>query len=208
MIALLVPVLLALFSCSDAGVTYVRWGRSVCPTGAHLLYKGYMAGSHWASGGNGGNYLCTPEIPKFVRPVAGRQDWTGFIVGIELEIINPAMKGLFLNDNVFGGDVYNQDLLCSVCYVGDSSAQFVMPGRQDCGDTGFDLQYKGFLVSEANVGRQRGQFTCLDEAPEGRPGGAGNDDNAVVYPVQIGCGSLPCNPYVDGFEMPCAVCSY
>jgi hypothetical protein len=164
-----------------------------------------MTGAYFNDGGNGANYLCMPEEPKFVRPTPGRQAWTSYIVGMELE--NP-LPGTFLSDNVAGGSLYNQDLLCAVCYVSDSSTQIMIPGRPDCHATGFDLQYQGFLVAEAASARKRGEYVCVDEAPEGRPGGSGNDDNGVVYTVQVGCGSLPCNPYVDGYEVPCAVCTY
>jgi len=86
-----------------------------------------------------------------------------------------------------------------------------VPGKHDCGGSGYDLMYKGFLVSEYHVGvgsRGRSEFVCLDEAPEGIVGGQGNNDNAMIYPAEIGCGSLPCNPYVEGMEAPCAICSY
>jgi len=85
----------------------------------------------------------------------------------------------------------------------------MLTGRQDCYDTGYDLAYKGFIVSEWSwAGRQPTQYVCLDEAPEGRVGGEGNSEQGYIYPVEMECGSLPCNPYINRMEAPCAVCTY
>ena len=35
------------------GVAYVRWGRTVCPSGAQVVYKGRAAGSHYSQPGGG-----------------------------------------------------------------------------------------------------------------------------------------------------------
>jgi len=207
--SLLALTLALVVATSEAGVSYVRWGRNVCPTGVHLLYKGFMTGPYIDGGGSGSNYLCAHEDPKFVRAVAARQPWTALLFGVELEAWQAEYNNLFVNDNVGGGPVHNADLPCAVCYVAESTDKLMIPGRPDCGATGYDLQYKGFLVAEAfYAARQRTEFVCLDEAPEGRSGGSADNNNAVVYPVQAGCGSLPCTPYVEGFEITCAVCTY
>ena len=49
---------------SNAGPTYVRWGRSSCPASATLLYAGRAAGSHHAHAGGGHNYVCLHETPS------------------------------------------------------------------------------------------------------------------------------------------------
>ena len=210
MILSLAIALLMVFSSTDAGEAFTRWGRSVCPTGTHRLFKGYMAGSYHTVNGNGANFVCAHEDPKFVRPAAGWQAGTGRLYGVELELWEePLQSGLFLKDNVNGGNLYDQDLMCAVCYVADASTHIMITGRPDCGESGFDLQYKGFLASNNHGGNQiRGEYVCLDEAPEGRPGGSGNNNDGVIHPVQVGCGSIPCAPYVDGFELTCAVCTY
>ena len=45
-----------------AGATYVRWGRTTCPTGneTELLYVGRAAGSRYTQKGGGANLLCLP----------------------------------------------------------------------------------------------------------------------------------------------------
>jgi len=180
----------------------------VCPSGTVPLYKGFMTGSHSGAGGSASNFLCAHEDPKYVRGSAGFQGWAGALHGVELDLNSPQMKALFLTDNVNGGEVHNQDLPCVVCYVAASDDQIMITGRPDCGNSGYDLQYSGFLVSETNADRKRSEFVCVDEAPQGRLGGNGDMNQAVVFPVESACGSLPCSPYVDGMEVTCAVCTF
>jgi len=208
MLPALILSLLFAASVTDAGVSFVRWGRYVCPTGSQVLYKGFMAQSYYSAGGSGAEYLCMHNTPAFVRGTAGNQGYSGMVFGVELEIVPEAYKSMFLSTNVPSGVLHNQDMPCVRCYVAGSSDVMMVPGRQDCGGSGYDLMYKGFLVSELNTPRGRSQFVCLDEAPEGIVGGERDNNEAVVYPVEIGCGSLPCNPYVAGMEAPCAVCTY
>lgn len=199
-------IIILSFNFSDAGVSFTRWGRTVCPTGSQVLYKGYMAGPYTNAGGGGGNFLCVHETPKFLRPIPGDQLGSR-IFGTEFDI-GDAVNGLFKTDNASGGKLGNQDMVCVLCYVSDSFDKMMIPGRTDCGDTGYDLMYFGFLVAELNVDRKRSEYICLDEAPEGRPGGEGNNDHSIIYPVDVVCGSLPCDKYINNYEMTCALCTY
>jgi len=211
MISFITLAVILIVGSADAGVSYIRWGRTVCPAGATRLYKGYMAGPHAGVGGNGGNNLCVHDEPKFVRPIPGNQAWTARIYGVEMEYVyaaNLQANGPLLNENLNGGKIHDQDMVCVACHVAGSSDKIMVPGRQDCGDFGYDVQYKGFLVAQAHVGRQRGEYLCMDESPEGRSGGSKSDEQSLVYVVEASCGSLPCAPYVEGFEMPCSMCTY
>ena len=51
-----------------AGATYVRWGRTSCPTelGTQLLYAGRAAGPHHYHQGGGANLLCLPDVPDYL----------------------------------------------------------------------------------------------------------------------------------------------
>jgi len=51
------------------------------------------------------------------------------------------------------------------------------------------------------------EYICVDEDAEYVPGTQANKDGALLYPVEGVCGSLPCNPYVNGRELTCAVCT-
>jgi len=207
MIPVFVLSLLLVATVTDAGVSYVRWGRTTCPAGTFALFKGFMGGPYWGLGGSGANFMCMNEKPQFVNSIPGRQSAGGAIHGVELENTG-IFKGLLSAENIPGGILEGQDLPCVRCYVEGSSDQMVMAGRQDCGTSGYDLQYKGFLVSEWHGPRGRSEFICLDGAPEGVQGGQAKISHSLVYPVEVICGSLPCNPYVDGLEATCAVCTY
>jgi hypothetical protein len=210
MLKLALLTLWLVIESSDAGVSFVRWGRTVCPTGSHRLYKGYMTGKHVGKPGSGANFLCAHEDPKFVRGVPGRAPagYAGLLSGVEIHV-NPLYNSLFSVENLPGGVLTTQDMPCARCYVAESTDLMMVPGRPDCGSSGYDLMYSGFLISQASYdGRQGSEYVCLDEKPEGRAGGSGNENNAVIYPVEVECGSLPCNPYVDGLEVTCAVCTY
>ena len=67
---------------SDVGPTYVRWGKSSCPSGGTLLYAGLAAGggsgrnngannNYEPLGGNGFNYQCLHSDPQYDRVEAG-----------------------------------------------------------------------------------------------------------------------------------------
>ena len=101
----------------------------------------------------------------------------------------------------------NNDMPCVVCQATERYAQFMLPGRSDCPD-GWLTEYWGFLVS-AIVSQQRGQYTCLDTAPEAIPNASAVNANAChVYPVESDCaGGLICPPYDAGKGVSCVVCS-
>lgn len=69
------------------GVKYVRWGRTTCPSGADIVYKGIVGGSHYSHSGGGGEYLCLPKYPKYDTYQDGFQSHS-YIYGAEYEILN------------------------------------------------------------------------------------------------------------------------
>jgi len=71
------------------------------------------------------------------------------------------------------------------------------------------MEYAGYLVADytgSTSSHQRSNYMCWDEAPEVAVGGI-NHDQAVIYPVEVQCGSLPCSLYITGRELTCVVCS-
>jgi len=82
----------------------------------------------------------------------------------------------------------------------------MIPARTQCPD-GWTTEYAGYLVSDhITAPRHRTSYVCWDEAPEIAVGGS-SLNQAVIYPVEILCGSLPCSMYPTGRELPCIVCS-
>ena len=54
----------------NGGITYIRWGKSTCPTGTgrEIVYSGITAGSIFNQVGGGSNYLCLPKVPEYTLP--------------------------------------------------------------------------------------------------------------------------------------------
>ena len=52
----------------SGGATYIRWGKSSCPTSSEEVYSGIAAGSHYSHSGGGTNYLCMPKVPEYDLP--------------------------------------------------------------------------------------------------------------------------------------------
>jgi len=172
-----------------------------------LLFKGYAAGPYHNRPGSGSNHLCLHEDPQWKTYLDGDQT-NGLVVGVEYE--------LFSYNNVFskinnGGNSFEQNPApCAVCYVTGRSSILMVPARTQCPD-GWTTEYSGYLVSTytgtgSTLGHQRSSYSCWDEAPEVAVGGV-SQDQAVIYPVEVECGSLPCSVYITGRELTCIVCS-
>ena len=73
----------------SGGLTYIRWGRTVCPKtpGTELVYKGRAAGSHSTHSGGGANYLCVPEDPQYLDYATGTGDYAhGYLYEAEYQV--------------------------------------------------------------------------------------------------------------------------
>lgn len=179
-----------------SGIKYVRWGRTTCPGGAQIVYKGLMGGGNYNHQGGGVNYLCLPSSPKYDKYKNGHQS-AGYVYGVEYEVssFNPFKKSL-----------HDHDAPCVVCFVKSRGAMLMMPARNEC-PTGWTEEYHGYLMTAFHNHRKQYDFICVDEDAEARPGTRANKNGALLYPVEGVCGSLPCHPYVAGREFTCAVCT-
>jgi len=87
----------------------------------------------------------------------------------------------------------------------------MIPARTSC-PVGWTLEYAGYLMSEDsfsvvdNPVLHTTTYICVDEAPEAADGSA-SQDQALVFLVKVGCGSLPCSKYPQGQELACVVCT-
>jgi len=171
---------------------------------------GYAAGPNYRRSGSGSNFLCLPEEPQWKNYIDGHQIDTGSIYGVEYELFNngPYHNNVFSEDNG-GGPLADKPAPCAVCYVQGRSTILMIPARTQCPD-GWTTEYTGYLVSDYSLktdhSRKRSSYICWDEAPEVAVGGR-NQSQAVIYPVEVGCGSLPCSVYISGRELTCIVCS-
>jgi len=81
----------------------------------------------------------------------------------------------------------------------------MVPAKTEC-PGGWTMEYAGYLVSEHRGNRKRSSYICWDEVPEVAVGGT-NQNQALIYPVEVHCGTLPCLVYNSGRELTCVVCS-
>jgi len=86
----------------------------------------------------------------------------------------------------------------------------MVPARTQCPE-GWATEYAGYLVSAytgsiSSHSHKDTKYICLDEAPEVAVGGT-HQNQALIYPVEVQCGSLPCSLYISGREVTCVVCS-
>ncbi|XP_044170208.1 short-chain collagen C4-like [Acropora millepora] len=180
------------------GVNYVRWGRTSCPNGAQIVYRGMIGGEHYSNYGGGSNYLCLHRVPKYDKYQNGHQ-MAGYVYGTEYEVSQ-------YNGNPFDKNLHNHDALCAVCFVKSRGSMLMMPARNDC-PSGWTKEYHGYLMAAYHAEKHASEFICVDGNPEYVRGSKQNKNGALLYPVEGVCGSLPCLPYVAGRELTCAVCT-
>jgi hypothetical protein len=156
-----------------------------------------MAGPRYNLGGSGSNYLCLPKTPEWGDYTNYAEGKRGVISGVELET-QAAPYPEYLN---------NQDAACSVCQTVNHKSVLMIPALLSC-PYGWNTEYNGYLVSQiSQQGRERSEYVCFDGSPVGVPGGEANNNEALIYPVEVRCGSIKCSEYVSNRELTCVVCS-
>ncbi|XP_053378323.1 short-chain collagen C4-like [Mercenaria mercenaria] len=169
------------------GHTYIRWGRTICQpvNGTELLYSGYMVGDKWDQSGGGSNNLCIPEVPTWGQYVDGYNGGAE-IRGTEIE------SDATVSNLLFGKAVDNHDVPCAVCRSNRAS-HVMIPGRTTC-YPGWTEEYRGYVVASKPTWASNSDYICLDSMMEFVAHGAGNDNEHVVRPAEVRCGSIPCPP--------------
>lgn len=104
------------------------------------------------------------------------------------------------------GTLANQNVPCAVCRSKVRPSALMIPGKFACFD-GWKLEYRGYVMAGHFSHKAASKYICLDEAPEADPAGFRDENGALLYRVEIQCGSLPCPQYVQNRELPCAVCT-
>jgi hypothetical protein len=158
---------------------------------------GSVGGSWYNNKGGASNYLCLPDKPIYNKYKTGVQTERSGIYGAEYQTGS---------DGIFPIDLYQHDVPCAVCHVTYRASQIMIPARNVC-PAGWRREYHGYLMA-AKYSHYRTMYTCVDENPDYRPGSHANVNGALFYFVEGKCGgSLPCQPYVNGRELTCAVCT-
>ncbi|XP_035685935.1 uncharacterized protein LOC118422453 isoform X2 [Branchiostoma floridae] len=179
-----------------SGMTqYTRWGKTMCPGDAVLVYKGIMAGSWYSHSGSGSNFLCLPEDPEWMEYSDATDGQRGFVAGAEYETDRNAPFA-----------IHDQhDAPCAVCAI-PRGTSLMIPAKMSC-PTGWIQEYSGYLMA-AKYSHRRTDFVCVDVEAQHEDGGDANNNGALLYLVEGRCNyNLPCPPYVNGRELTCVVCS-
>ena len=174
------------------GVTYERWDKSTCRSGATLVYAGRTGSSYYSIGG-GANYICMPNDPQYTLSWQHGSQGHSRVFGTEYESPPP------------GYSVHQHDTLRAVCYVARKHTTIMIPAHTSC-PTGWTREYHGYLVSEYYKAH-RTMFVCVDIAMEPVPGSQADVRGGHFYFVEANCGGLPCPPYNNDKELGCVVCS-
>ena len=177
------------------GSTYTRWGRTVCPEGAILVYDGYAAGGHYTHKGSGSNYLCLSRDPTWNEPIEGFQN-ADRIYGTEY----------VTNDYPFSRHLHHQDVPCAVCRIPRNNV-LMIPGRNICHED-YVLEYSGYLMSGHFSHQSPSEYVCVDDKPVTLTAGNDIKSERHMYYVEASCGVLKCPPYKHARELTCAVCSF
>ena len=182
----------------SGGVTYVRWGRTICPDteGTELVYTGRAAGSSYSQKGGTNDYLCLPdqEEPQYLNFKPGVQG-NSPIHGAEYETGNNQPLHQF----------YEHNVPCVVCHATLRESSLMIPARISCPDT-WTLEYSGYLMS-GYYNYHRRSAECIDKDPESVPGEAANTNGAMFYHMEATCNGIQCPPYDPEKELTCAVCT-
>ncbi|XP_028518548.1 collagen alpha-1(IV) chain [Exaiptasia diaphana] len=185
----------------SAGVQYIRWGRTSCPSGANLVYKGRVGGEDHNNPGGGSNYVCLTEAPKYASYTNALKTVSALMYGAEYQVHSANHPNPFNNKNL-----HDHDVPCAVCFIPNRNAKLMIPATYEC-PLGWSKEYWGYLMTEYYKHPNQRNFICVDQDAEPVKGTFHNHNGALLYGVQGRCGSLPCLPYVEGRELTCVVCT-
>ena len=165
-----------------------------------LPKSGTTAGEYYTHAGGASNYLCLPFEPLYNATESSTHANRGLIYSAEME--TSSAQDLT--------DMHDETPACAICRAPRGRyASLVVPGRNECPDSKWRLEYKGYLMS-AHHTNTKTKFVCVDREAEAVPGTTGSQNGALFYMVEGRClsgGGVPCRPYVNGYELTCAVCS-
>jgi len=178
-------------------VSYIRWGRTSCPSDASLIYKGYAASGHYSHKGGISSQLCLTDKPTFADGDVSDGDQNGALLyGTEYETSSYGIKSLkALNDF---------DAPCAVC-LKSAAISLMIPGTINC-PVSWNKEYQGYLMGAHYTHASR-EAVCVDIEAEKVNSSSANEEGNLWYPTEAECGALPCPPYVQNRELSCVVCT-
>ena len=182
----------------SSGVTYIRWGRTVCPKGTSLVYSGVAAGTKWDVIGGTSDTLCLASNPQYKAGDASSST-TSWLSGVRNEVAGTSSTPLRHR--------YHTYLPCALCYTTTKSTSFMLPGRYTC-PSGWSTEYAGYTMTEVTgIGRGgRRDTICVDQDAEAAST-KGSEYPALLYLMQVSCTGIDCPPFISQKPLTCVVCS-
>ncbi|KXJ23632.1 Short-chain collagen C4 [Exaiptasia diaphana] len=162
----------------SGGVQYIRWGKTSCPSGANLVYKGRVGGEWYNHPGGGSNYVCLTESPKYWSYTNVLKRHSAFMYGAEYQVHSTHHSNPFHNKNL-----HDHDVPCAVCFVSNRNAKLMIPATYEC-PAGWSKEYWGYLMSEHYNHANQRNYICVDQNAEPVKGTIHNRDGALLYGVQ------------------------
>ena len=181
--------------------TYIRWGRTRCPSNSNVVYSGYAGGSLFKDQGAAASMVCLPKDPDWKRHDNRLQNG-GLMYGAEYDdgYAAPGRESI-----ITGKHHYERDVPCIVCEA-QRTLMIMIPGKSEC-YPGWTREYWGYLMSGNWDFSGASDYYCVDAEHESIYGRGRNDDGYLLFFVEARCGSLPCPPYNNGWELTCVVCT-
>ncbi|XP_025114092.1 uncharacterized protein LOC112576074 [Pomacea canaliculata] len=172
------------------GTLYVRWGQSVCPGSAELVYSGYIGGSWYDDAGGATNFLCLPPDPTFGHHAVPKYGHAK-LYGTEYQTCDEPECDLSAS--------------CAVCRISRESSM-MLPARDTC-YPGWTLEYSGYIMTNDPKFAGGMEYICVDSSHGFIPSSHADENGALLLYTTFVCGSLGCPPYIGDNIVLCAVCS-
>ena len=172
-----IAIIVLLNILAGLGVTFVRWGESLCPPQSKLLHKGLALNFGMK------NLLCVPTNSKSSVSLG-----KGSTKNTLVPVTYPIYQNLFY-------------LKCAQCYAENKSAMFVQLGTGWC-PSGWSTEYSGYAVSTTNSdviclnGKVAKDIDWRSYLP--------NDLKLIDISCP---NMLACSGYLSGENLLCAVCT-
>ena len=180
-----------------SGVTFVRWGRTMCPQGTSTVYTGVAAGTQYNTKGGTSDTLCLAGNPQY-RSGDGSSSTAAQLSGVRNEVGGNTAP---LNNR------YHTYLPCVLCHTTTKSTSFMLPGRYTC-PSGWNMEYSGYIMTEYTASGRGGRrdTICVDQGAEAASTKSSGNP-AMLYLMQVTCIGLDCPPFNSQKPLTCAVCS-
>ncbi|KAJ8300414.1 hypothetical protein KUTeg_021933 [Tegillarca granosa] len=153
----------------------------------------YAAGAYYNQNA-GSDAQCLPKNPNWGRYSDGDNP-SAYIYGAEYQLYFSVGETLHKKYNDY-------EVPCAVCQSKKRLNVHMIPAKDRCHSYGWHLEYRGYLMTQ-HYGQGASNYVCVDAQPD-KIGSISNQNGRTFYPVESGCGSLPCPPYVKHRELTCA----